>query len=232
MSAERPILFSAPMVLALLAGMKTQTRRIAKFQQYEEGREFNLSFSGLDAGFYHSGMESSGWVLRSRGRGGCWNDRTKPLHCPYGKNGERLWVKETWAHFDAFPGDMPGTIEPEFTRGVPKKPTRNIAYRADDGWEDFGPWLPSIFMTRWASRITLAVTASRVERLCSITEDDAKAEGVELGETSRPPSHRGAYAELWDRINGAGSWNSNPWVWVISFQPLPVTKPLPMGVLR
>lgn len=244
---ERPILFSAPMVLALLAGTKTQTRRIVKFEPYEKG--YNLGFSGVEAGFFHSGLESSGWVLRSRGAGGCWNDRTKPLHSPYGRAGDRLWVRETFstdalsvypcprawyrADFNTFddPSGWAGEIH---SCPADRKPRANWA----DCWacqhESKGPfrWKPSIHMTRALSRLTLEVTGVRVERLQAISEEDAIAEGVErdsgigcagwwrdyLNLDCAVPSARDSYRTLWESINGAGSWAANPWVWVVSLK--------------
>jgi hypothetical protein len=111
--------------------------------------------------------------------------------CPYGQPGDRLWVRETWA------------INPDDGGAV---------YRATDpDWEvcECWTWRPSIHMPRWASRITLEITAVRVERLQGISLDDAKAEGVETTDQ---------YAELWCRINGAESWYANPWVWVVAFK--------------
>jgi hypothetical protein len=92
---ERPILFSGPMVRALVEGRKTQTRRPAKFVPLEPG--FNLGFSDVTVGHYCTGVPSSGFVLYSRGRGGVWQQRTAILRCPFGEPGDRLWVRETWA---------------------------------------------------------------------------------------------------------------------------------------
>lgn len=186
---ERPILFSTPMVQAILEGRKTQTRRVVK--------QKHLPFvENLLGGFLN----------------GKWNQR--PL--PYGKKGDHLWVRETFTK-----------IEPNI-----------LLYRADemfDGMEagDFGwSWKPSIFMPRAASRITLEVTNVRVERLQDISEADAVAEGIEkLGNIllwtyknySDAPKNRQlsaveSYQTLWESINGAGSWNLNPWVWVVEFR--------------
>lgn len=220
---ERPILFSGPMVRALLAGTKTQTRRVVKWKPREGA---NLDFSGLQVGHYCTGMPSSGFVLRSQGGNG-WNDRTFPIHCPYGQPGDRLWVRETFAHVpiredDGGQGDRMGYI-----------------YRADgesafdaipDEWDFTGPWKPSIFMPRSASRITLEVTGVRVERLQDISEEDAIEEGVEracagwkhyffLDDPSAAWEFaRNSYASLWESINGPNSWEANPWIWVVEFK--------------
>lgn len=237
---ERPILFSAPMVRAILAGAKTQTRRVAKWKPREP--RLNLAFSGLSLGFYCEPSPSSGWVLRSRGAGACWNDRTYPLHCPYGKPGDRLWVRET---FGILTGNGLRTV-----------------YRADGQPMTSGgtvpvadmKWHPSIFMRRHQSRITLEVTGVRVERLQAITEDDAKAEGAAhriapggdlagaFSHVDTPIGYRNHFRDLWDAINGKPrpmlddddepvlddnqrpimvapqSWASNPWVWVVEFR--------------
>ena len=179
---ERPILFSAPMVRALLAGTKTQTRRIIKPQ--------HLAFFNQDA----AAMLSD------------WNER--PL--PYGQPGDRLWVRETFGHFECNQHFKPGC---------------NVYYRADGNCLELEPWRPSIHMPRWASRITLEITSVRVERLQDISEADAQAEGApfELGELERlilgaKAKYRSGFCRLWQSINGPGSWDANPWVWVVEFQ--------------
>lgn len=132
--------------------------------------------------------------------------------CPYGEPGDRLWVRETWAPHPDFP-DM----------------ANRSVYRADPECKyDVERWRPSIHMPRRASRILLEITGVRVERLQSISEQDARAEGVTLNEIGlfqvrHTPGdlHNvavGAYRELWENINGAGGWDANPWVWVIEFR--------------
>lgn len=129
--------------------------------------------------------------------------------CRYGRPGERLWVKET------------------FVASVDGK----IIYRASIPYGNldchFKPWRPSIFMPRKASRITLEITSVGIERLNDISEEDAKAEGAEIQkETSggwivcgpRIGSYREGYRWIWTQINGARSWEKNPWVWKISFR--------------
>jgi hypothetical protein len=210
---ERPILYSAPMVRAKLAGRKTQTRRVAKFKFYE-GQ--NPDFSGYMPGPYITGGTPGTWVLRSRGAGSCWNDRTEPLDCPYGMPRDRLWGRETFMvcrdgdrHFCRYRADEPNLVE------------------SFDGQK----WKPSIFMPRWASRILDAVVSVRVERLQDVGEADAMAEGIECvaptdlddlrfdytwpGSGERYPSARDAYLAGWETINGKGSAEKNPWVWVI-----------------
>jgi hypothetical protein len=181
---ERPILFSAPMVRALLAGTKTQTRRAWRVQPP----------AGVPVG----------WVP----------GETKQ---PYGWPGDRLWVRET------FCDDW--------------KDSRGLLYRADAGMDadmfDAGcKWRPSIHMPRAASRITLEVTGVRVERLRWISEVDALAEGitwsdrfqgyhVEDGTHFHCDDPRQSYFSLWEAINGPGSVEANPWVWVVEFRRAP-----------
>lgn len=169
---ERPILFSGPMVRAILEGRKTQTRRVVKPQP--------AHIAGI------------GTVLNI--------DTITGKACPYGKPGDRLWVRETW---DGVRLDGGGAL---------------VSYRADGDKPvtDDGRWHPSIHMPRWASRITLEVVSVRVERLQEISEEDAMAEGVALAENYRGPVAH--FASLWEQINGLGSWNANPWVWVVEFR--------------
>lgn len=194
----RGILFSAPMVRAILEGRKTQTRRVVKPQPQECGFGRNAVVNP-----YCTGTK---WPLAYyERRGECWNS-SDPLKCPYGAPGDQLWVRETWA-------PLPGG---------PCTKENGVVYRADqhpDNWL----WKSSIHMPRWASRITLEIEAVRVERLNDISEEDAKAEGVadrtvdlSRGVTTRP--YQMAYSLLWESIHGTSSWDANPWVWVIQFR--------------
>ena len=190
---ERPILFSAPMVLALLAGTKTQTRRGVKPQTAIMTDEMARAF-----GVQPPPVENSAVVS-----------------CPYGAVGDRLWVKETWKADQIWDGHRPLDIHEG----------EAVLYTADEhatrivpfGW---GRGRPSIFMRRWMSRLTLELTSVRVERLNDISEEDAQAEGV-IGlyvQKDEAPSRVRAYRDLWESLNGAGSWAANPWVWVLSFR--------------
>jgi len=223
---ERGIIFSAPMITALRreTSPKTQTRRVAKFKT-DPG--LNLSFTGLSVQRF-----GETWSLFSRGAGSCWEDRSKPLRSPYGLEGDRLWVRETH-QFDApVDGTWPAT---QFygCKGAPLDliPERfrhpnYCLYRAS--WLH-GPitWRPAIHMPRWASRILLEITDVRIERLNSISDADAIAEGIEpIDEGWRDymdPSGlcikpRTSYQTLWDSINGAASHKTNPWIWAVSFK--------------
>ena len=152
--------------------------------------------------------------------------------CPYGKPGDRLWVRETFQGplFDAERMD-------EFRRDSSKFETPEFCVFAADGggppeFQDaddnlFCRWRPSIHMPRWASRIQLEIVAVRVERLNACSDVDAVAEGIGLNPSAigmkltNPPGESMAiamYRALWDSINGAGSWATNPWVWVVEFK--------------
>lgn len=197
---ERHILFSAPMVRALLAGTKTQTRRVVK----PEGAHEMFQFRGTTA--------ATGADEPTGDWGWCGSPRVvnKHIRCPYGKPGDRLWVRETWAVPHRYDHLGPSNIP---TRGVP---THYAATEERGGLR----WRPSIHMCRWVSRITLEVTAVRVERLQDISEADAQAEGC-TGSPLGAAADRILYAKLWDQINGPGAWDANPWVWVLSFRRLP-----------
>ena len=172
---ERPILFSAPMVRALLAGTKTQTRRIVKARDLE----------WMDV---HQGLREPDNAER----------------CPYGQPGDRLWVRETFGHFERNENFAPGC---------------EVFYRADGESLAVERWRPSIHMPRWASRITLEVTGVRVERLQDISEADATAEGVSaIPDEMRRATPRCDFQALWQSINGPDSWAANPWVWIVEFR--------------
>lgn len=202
------IMFKGEMVRAILAGRKTQTRRVVKLPPVPHT---------LEPWCLHGATSIDGPAARFRASNpnrGCFG-ATEDVRCPYGVVGDRLWVRETWQ----------GTID---------NPTKRVTlhgfgviYRADLGDKapppDGGRWSPSLLMPRWASRIALEITEVRVERLHDITEDDARMEGAtpmasrhHLEYESHP--HREAFISLWVRINGAASWATNPWLWVIGFK--------------
>lgn len=242
---ERPILFSAPMVRAILEGRKTQTRRVVKWKDLAAG--LNLSFTGLAAQRFE-GVNGPSWALMSRRGDGCWEERSNLTRCPYGQPGDRLWVRETWA--DVHPcAIQSGRYSQPGKAGIPGPPPVNYrtTYRADGEllphWRradheppyftsveaeadpfyrkhygDRGGWTPSIHMPRWASRITLEVTDVRVERLQAISDADVKAEGGRIGSVFGPAADALLFSAVWDDINGDGAWDANPWVWVVSFK--------------
>jgi hypothetical protein len=243
---ERPILFSAPMVRAILDGRKTQTRRV--FRQ-AAGPSLDIDVDE------QLGVAVLSW-LHGPGPGHEVQERTARHTCPHGKPGDLLWVRETWG---------------VGTRPCPARGWRDgIEYRADCAGGEPPPlhefperelesirrgWRPSIFMPRWASRITLEITKVRVQRLQEINGEDAAAEGILVPrcgcEVCRMSSvmcpadasaHIEEYGHLWDSINGSPrpmldddgkpvlddndrpimiasrSWESNPWVWALTFR--------------
>lgn len=232
---ERGIVLTGESIPLVLAGTKTQTRRIARFVPRADG--LNLSFSGLDAGLYSTGDERSGWVLRSRRGDGCWEDRTHALRCPYGVPGDRLWVREPWTslaygrefgveiHYRA-DGHDPRTCSfeerEEYRRVLSECPDRDDRWRPLN-WE---PWRSPRFMPRWASRITLELTHVRVERLFSISEEDTFAEGIQptshgtfLADGAEFADARTAFMYRWDGLNGKRAPSeTNPWLWVLNFR--------------
>jgi hypothetical protein len=201
---DRPILFSAPMVRAILAGTKTQTRRIVKWRGIDAG--LNLQFSGLRAVRDRGGL----WALESDTRTSR-ETRCDLTVCPYGQPGDRLWVRESHWFFQDEHDPVTGYTPPVLT-------TDDVEYRADGESTRHG-WRPSIHMPRWASRITLSLTGVRVERLQEISEADATAEGttnsLHLGGGRFATEN---FAHLWGSINGHESWEANPWVWVVEFE--------------
>jgi hypothetical protein len=185
---SRPILFSKPMILALLAGTKSQTRRVANPQPEIVDR---------NGRWYR--MPSGGQALN------CYE-------CPYGAPGDGLWVRE--AH--AIVGTVdPGWIL--YRASGYESECRRHGFDAPPP-ESTISWRPSIHMPRWASRIALVITSVHIERLQSISAADAIAEGIERPESADEISAPDAFRELWQSINGADSWAANPWVWAVSFK--------------
>lgn len=190
---ERPILFSGPMVRAILDGRKTQTRRIVKPQP--EAVSFAWRWSNKTTRVQW-GEKLSGNALAR--------------YCPYGVAGDRLWVREAWkvaSNYDDFkPSEIPESV---INDGI-------VRYLADGDTDLDGRYRHARFMPRWASRITLEITKVRVERLQEISEEDSSAEGIAYPTDTA----KAAYRQVWDSINGKGAWDKNPWVWVISFRRL------------
>lgn len=213
---EHPILFSPPMVRAILEGRKTQTRRaISHF----DGSTYALDPANVRWQF-NEGSDDQRVDWRNKWYAYPKNSGSSAfpvygLRCPFGQPRDRLWVRETWAPC-----------------GKQSYPAADMVRHGDDGaihratWDRSPPsrWRPSIFMPRWASRITLEVTGVRVERLQEISEEDALAEGVIRrpieGEPDLSLPARDGYQWLWDTLNakrGFG-WEKNPWVWVVEFK--------------
>lgn len=239
---ERPIIFSAPMVRAILEGRKTQTRRVVKPQPLNNR-------VGMVNGAYS--RFPNVWLVN--GAVSEYHDKgiiPPRWECPYGFPGDRLWMRETWnvarcsldwetgTEFNAFEWDssLYGNPQDYLSTEAPRGSSVAMLFYAADGDKNPSefqplehlngkrerpeiPWRPSIHMPRWASRLSLLVTGVRVERLQSINADDALAEGVTWdGEREHP---RDNFITLWDSINGKRpgcTWDDNPWVWVVEFQ--------------
>jgi len=236
MIGERPILFSDAMVRAILAGTKTQTRRVITSRE-------PISFIGCRGeeddpsawGWFFDGPDHHGYMVLGRGHDERHDHGSISIRCPYGSPGDRLWVREAW-------GPLSG----------------GVTYRAMAFTEcpDGARWRPSIHMPRWASRLTLEVTDVRVERLQSISGVDALAEGITIpvtpegrrlisltdpGVRSALPAewrldhpltddeyHRAIFGGLWDSLARPGSrWADNPWVWVVTFRRCEQTEGAP-----
>jgi len=204
---ERPILFSAPMVRAILDGRKTVTRRPVK---------------GLKTKFPVVAA-ADGTPLRT---GACWDIGGPILHCPFGKPGERLWVRETWYcdHDEVMRGPY---LKPDDLDVSEARDDGTLVYAADGltPYEAEQPvWKPSIHMPRWACRILLEITDVRVERLQDISRADIRAEGLqcpsELASDDVSPNYRDWYPAAWKELwnSTGGDWDANPWVWVVEFK--------------
>lgn len=222
---KRPILFSGPMVRALLDGRKTQTRRIVKPQP-----DSVKNFGPLTP---YRVVAPPVEMPSAR----C----EEPIRCPYGVPGDRLWVKEGWRYINHQTGPRGLEVCIGYEADGDDLPHRP-SLLTGPGWEervDHWPFRsrrwPSIHMPRWASRLTLEITEVRVERIQDISEADAIAEGPgfvgkatgevcesvashRLGRGPRWKNARDWYADLWESINGPDSWAANPWVWAVSFR--------------
>ncbi|WP_312144149.1 hypothetical protein [Brevundimonas sp.] len=223
---ERPILFSGPMVRALLDGRKTQTRRVVKPMRKQSFLTPELLASAPSVNI------GEGWAGFAHPEGGPLTS----IRCPYGKPGDRLWVRETVA-CGACAGGPPSHWSPSFWRREQGTPAnRNgLWYAADDlspekPITERGRWVPGIHMPRWACRLVLEITDVRVERLLDCSDADAQAEGLQWAAPGMWSVDRTlpiigidapqVYFELWNHINGAGAAEANPWVWAVSFRVL------------
>lgn len=213
---EHPILFSTPMVQAILAGKKTQTRRIVKHHLDDRGvRTFNKPFED-------------------------WHGRE--VKCPYGNIGDRLWVRERfypydWTEEGGIRKDESGFLY--YSDTCDPRPfgmeDETCVHEFGDNKKDWPSWKPSIHMPRTACRINIEITNIRVERLQDISNDDAKSEGAKdhlnssdlnlmsgIDKDYKLPSpfgeHQFGFMALWCKINGVESWIENPFVWVIQFK--------------
>ncbi len=206
----RPILFSGPMVRALLDGRKTQSRRIVKSKDSDPSRCITLPM--LMQGVYEWRQQDGRWF------GIEGYDTLVFCDCPYGEVGQRLWVRETWMPFDDDHQIVDCKYAYAASTTLDGEDIRKEYIRLGRKYQ----WRPSIHMPRKASRITLEITGIRIERLNAISSADAEDEGVTLfGEDNRigdETLYQAGFRKLWESINGVGSWKQNPWVWVIEFK--------------
>ena len=208
---EHPLLMKGPLVRATLEGRKTQTRRPLR----------NQPPIGLG-------------LVRVCGPWAEFENDVPPLKKfstkgPLGQTGDRLWVRETWQHFQNV-GQRAADF-PEYQRFP-----ANCFYRADESNPRTKPlsgkWRPSLLMPRWACRLVLPLVSVRVERVQDITEEDARAEGLRRTENGWTDgttgydvtSARAAFQELWASIYGQASWDVNPWVWVAEWEDIEVSR--------
>ncbi|HHI5242175.1 TPA: hypothetical protein ACP331_000725 [Pseudomonas aeruginosa] len=241
---ERPILFTGPMVRAILEGRKTVTRRVMKPQP-----------TPCKDGGHHwpcKVHQSMLHVERELQNGeGCWCGLAEAA-CPHGQPGDRLWVRETWGVISNTWNESGNMVD--WTPDRPATPIRDLPFGSgyysghaiyaadgpmewagddDGGGEPRSAWKPSIHMPRAISRILLEITAVRVERLHDLSEDQAEAEGTQgcVPYCQSPYDSDGApacdcmiltykesFQALWSSINGAASWAANPWVWAVEFK--------------
>lgn len=225
---ERPIIFSAPMVPALLDGTKTQTRRVAK------GRHPIGFLGGSDQiddpacwGWFFDGPEQHGYAVLARGLNERWDGGRVSIPCPYGEPGARFYVKERW---DYFGGD-------EY---IYQREPGAVMYEADCDLTQIGRrWRNPMFMPKWAARLWYELTDVRAQRVQDISEEDARAEGVDAldglldeAEICRlaklagcmATDNRSWFAAAWEMIHGRGAWERNDWVWALSFRRVERTR--------
>ena len=210
---ERPILFSAPMVRAILDGRKTQTRRAVthKWPYLWEEPWYTTGKTIVDL------PTQPGAFMEFRHRqqdAPCFEGSLASIlvPCRYGKPGERLWVRETWAH-DAASVEQCRAKYEDAMGG----PCYGPYYRATECAPDTLRWIPSIHMPRWASRINLGITSVRVERLQDISRGDCMAEGCPFPNMAESDQKQW-YADSWNSTHKADTWDKNPWVWVVEFK--------------
>lgn len=198
--ADKPIIFSAPMIRALLDGRKTQTRRVLKPQP-------------------PTGLMPECFAIAGE---------AQPIGARWSR-GDRLWVREAWRSLNGLDGLSGAQIEAQCREAGYKRPWGPVHYEADgarDNWiadpHTFGTapgrYRHARFMPRWASRLTLIVTDVRVQRLHDISEDDARAEGCEWsGDRNFLETPSECYRDLWNSLHGQDAWKANPWICALTF---------------
>ncbi|WP_031521249.1 hypothetical protein [Siccibacter colletis] len=199
---ERGMIFNGEMVRAILDGRKTQTRRIMKPQPADD----------IARGVFPN-PDAYGWKSSLKHKHGS----TTAHFCPFGQPGDRIWVRETFrVHSRAT--DVATLVYKASERQIWTEQTHRVPVSVCNKPAVIEKWTPSIHMPRWASRILLEITDVRVERLNSISEEDAKAEGAPTECCVIGDKHFLGFRSLWKDIYGDDSWQANPWIWVIEFK--------------
>lgn len=210
--AEKPMIFNAEMVRAIQKGIKTQTRRVLRPQPVTPAAHVVIKKDKLV--IYERGGKQPGA-----------GDINATLSFPllYGKKGDRLWVRETIIRREIGSAFSGATYKADLTPVIGVGPQGSYCNRAVIDWKWKRDILPSIFMPRWASRITLEITEVRAERLQQISYQDIRAEGIEEDLLDVEGNLRYRFKQLWDSINAKRgySWQDNPWVWIIIFKVMP-----------
>jgi hypothetical protein len=223
--SHKPIIFNTEMVRAILDGRKTQTRRVVKmpFKEMHDYQHGSFSCNGLEW-FY-----SAPRVLGNPANGDVVYETAAKIKCPYGQVGDTLWVRETfsmfWGQWTEYGWEYDSDDGRRLGKEMPDAKFQLVHKASWDGDIEYEYWRPSIFMPKWASRITLKITDVRVERLKDIRPRDAASEGVSAeypdgGEAPKSFNYVEAFRGLWDSINAKRgySWESNPYVWVVEFE--------------
>lgn len=219
--AEHPILMAGQQVRAVLGGRMTVTRRLAPIRW-----DTTHYWGNYDCWTFYKGRQPFiGFSESNRGQ-----ELVIP-HCPFGRVGDTLWVRETWR-----PHMYGWQTQIDYAAGgaldlVGHRPEVSAWIQRSGGFLDFAGaradintqrWFPSIHMPRWAARLFLRVESVTVERVQDITEEDAEREGVEFGGWV---NHRQAFADLWDSLAPVGlKWADNPWVWRVGFTRIEVNS--------
>lgn len=228
------MIFNGEMVRAILDGRKTQTRRIMKVQPSDS---FHPTHNGYDldlnAHRYTPGVvDKKGYLQPAKKDVFGVADENEGFTCPFGAIGDRIWVRETFScigNEDGHPVDADGNLcsredaQRIYRASAIQKPGNYGIWTSADDFDFEGAWTPSIHMPRWASRLTLEITGVRMERLASVSDEDAGKEGY----PANPAPYGGTmdkwlwFRGLWDSIYPDQSFKHNPWVWVIEFKVVP-----------
>lgn len=209
MVKERPIIFSGPMIRAILEDRKTHTRRVVNWpiKTKSDGGKIRL-FPRND----ERNIDEINWLLQQRS-----SYPLRKIITPYGQPGDRLWVRET------FGIEPERYVQPSLNTPYGGRFEEEVFYRADDPNLPGMKWKPSIHMPKKYARLWLEIIDIRVERVQDISEEDAGCEGVETAtpQEATGARYKPAFRDLWDSINGKKPsclWDENPWVWVVEFK--------------